>query len=239
MILTTWNLGGGDKRAAVDGLGSDFSLLQERRVCDVGDGELWGGDEPTKGVSARCAAPYRLEPIRTRRNLPRYFIPQQVSGPESFQLISVWAMNDGRDLRYVRGLVRAVERWADRIEGQPTVIAGDFNANAVWDKQHPRDRNFTALARRLGDLGLVSAYHAFYGEDYGRETRPTFFLYKHLDKPFHLDYCFIPQTWLPRLTNVTVGAHADWARWSDHMPVTVELSSPGPSPSSASPSPPG
>lgn len=72
-------------------------LLQERRSQYQEQDELWFGDLSSKGLSAQGRSGYRLERIDTRLPLPRYFIPKQVRGPESFQLISVWAMNDRLD----------------------------------------------------------------------------------------------------------------------------------------------
>lgn len=222
MKILTWNLGGGDKRAAVHSMEWDIALLQERRQGDCGTEEPWCGEPGQKGLSVATRAPYRVMPVPDAVNLPKYFVPLVVEGPQSFQLISVWAMNIGQD-KYIRGLVRAVDLWADRIAVHPTVIAGDFNANALWDDDHPADRNFSALAHRLGDLGLVSAYHSFFSEPFGQESRPTFHLYKHAGKPMHLDYCFIPRKWLPRLRDVTVGGWGEWGKSSDHMPVGVEI----------------
>ena len=222
MKIVTWNVAGGDKRSALSGVETDLLLLQERRKADCCDGEEWVGSLEAKGISARSGGGFSIRRAVDDLDLPRYFVPYQVSGGESFQLIDVWAINEGED-RYVRGTVRAVDLWAERIAAQPTVIAGDFNANRIWDPEHPSDRNFSALVRRLEELGLVSAYHAFFGEEFGAETRPTFFLYRHAAKAYHLDYCFIPRAWLPRLRAVEVGTHDAWSRFSDHMPVTVVL----------------
>jgi endonuclease/exonuclease/phosphatase family metal-dependent hydrolase len=109
------------------------------------------------------------------------------------------------------------------MQAQPTVLLGDFNSNTIWDAEHPSDRSHSALVRYLEGLGLVSAYHSRYEEVQGRESRPTFFLYRHLQRPYHIDYCFLPATWLHRVSDVTVGGHAAWSAKSDHMPLTVDI----------------
>ena len=40
--------------------------------------------------------------------------------------------------------------------------------------------------------------------------------------PFHLDYCFVPEAWVDRLTGVEVGSFAAWPQ-SDHRPLTVDI----------------
>lgn len=35
-----------------------------------------------------------------------------------------------------------------------------------------------------------STYHYLNNEKQGEESQPTFFMYRHLDKPFHLDHVF-------------------------------------------------
>ena len=94
------------------------------------------------------------------------------------------------------------------------------HSNYSW---HPTDRSHSALVRYLGGMGLVSAYHSRYAEEQGRETRPTFFLYRHQRRPYHIDYCFLPTVWLGRMRDVTVGGHGEWASKSDHMPLTVDV----------------
>ena len=225
MRIVSWNLAGGNKREPVEGIEADIALFQERRRADAHQHELWSGKLHFKGLSVRSHGLYSLEAMRCPGELPRYFVPMQVSGLERFQLIGVWAQNDDPD-RYVRGIVRAVSLCRDQILAQPTVIAGDFNANACWNDEHPADRNFSALARQLDGLGLVSAYHQFSGEAFGEETRPTFYLHRFPHRPYHIDYCFIPKSWLPRLRSVTVGTYSEWTKWSDHVPVTVELDDP-------------
>lgn len=80
------------------------------------------------------------------------------------------------------------------------------------------------LVRFLADeLSLVSAYHAFFGAEHGSERHPTYYDRSKKGKPFHIDYCFIPRTWLPKLKSVTVGSRHRWARLSDHVPMIVDV----------------
>ena len=104
-----------------------------------------------------ASAGYRIAAIRAR-DVPRYIIPVQVTGPVSFLLLAVWSQKDP-DFSYVRGVIRAVDCYRDLIGAQPTVVAGDFNSNAIWDYKRPAGQNHSGLVRNLAELGLVSAYH--------------------------------------------------------------------------------
>jgi hypothetical protein len=105
------------------------------------------------------------------------------------------------------------------IRDTPTVILGDFNANASF-----KGRNWSQLLELTHGLGLVSAYHShFQGEPFGKEKRPTHFHRGKESAPFHLDYIFLPQDWARRITNVTVGTYSDWHKVSDHVPLVVDL----------------
>lgn len=225
MRLTTWNCCTGPlerKLAALRTLRSDIAVVPECPQLPSGPQCYWLGENPRKGLAILTRAPWVVAPVPLSRRLPRYVQPLEVSGPDSFLLVAVWAMNVGRD-RYVRGLHRAIDRVAGLIASRPTVIMGDFNANTIWDHEHPDPLCFSALADKLGRLGLVSAYHAHRAEAHGSESRATFYFYRHRHRPYHIDYCFIPQGWLPRLEKVAVGRHAKWFRHSDHVPVTTVL----------------
>ena len=81
------------------------------------------------------------------------------------------------------------------------------------------ERNGPTVSRRLHSEGLVSAYHG--DRPLGRESDPTHYFQWRQDRPFHLDYCFVPRSWL--LDRVHVGNYADWASLSDHRPVVVDV----------------
>lgn len=231
MRLVTWNCCSGPvdrKLSDLATLEADIAVVPEcPRIQEQPGATVWRGGKPrackpTKGLAVFATGPWQVHRAVAPRGLPRYVLPVHVSGPESFLLLAVWAMPHPT-IPYVRGMHRAVRACRSLMQAQPTVLLGDFNSNAIWDAEHPADRSHSALVRYLGEMGLVSAYHSRYGEAQGRETRPTFFLYRHQRRPYHIDYCFLPSNWLRRMRDVSVGDHRAWASKSDHMPLTVEV----------------
>lgn len=39
----------------------------------------------------------------------------------------------------------------------------------------------------------MSAYHEHFSEAHGQESRPTYYFLWNRRKPFHIDYCFVPE----------------------------------------------
>jgi exodeoxyribonuclease-3 len=101
-------------------------------------------------------------------------------------------------------------------------MCGDFNSNTIWDRNR-KIRTHSAVVKLLRDRNLFSAYHAFFSEEQGKETRPTYYFWHREDRPFHIDYTFVPGRWCPRIRSVDVGAYKDWRRTSDHVPVVVDI----------------
>src|SRR5580693_535017 len=54
----------------------------------------------------------------------------------------------------------------------------------------------------------------------GGGNAPNLLLYRHKDKPFHIDYVFVPKTW--RLGAVEVGSFQEWG-----ISATIHMSSMG------------
>jgi hypothetical protein len=78
----------------------------------------------------------------------------------------------------------------------------------------------------LEQRNLLSAYHAFFSEQHGKETRPTYYFWHRESRPFHLDYAFLPRSWISSIKNVTVGGFQQWRPLSDHVPIVVDVSLP-------------
>lgn len=100
----------------------------------------------------------------------------------------------------------------------PAVLAGDFNSALV--RRRGRRAVPTRAARRLHDLGFVSAYHANRGVELGSEPEPTLFLNRDPTQGRHVDYCLLrgaAAAW------VEVGSREVWGSASDHVPLIVDL----------------
>ena len=59
--------------------------------------------------------------------------------------------------------------------------------------------NHSALVSRLGSKDIISAYHQFYGKEQGKEEHATLYMYRHQDKPYHVDYCFASACFMEKL----------------------------------------
>ena len=129
-----------------------------------------------------------------------------------------------KELNYIGQVFEAIRRhngWFS--DGLPTVICGDFNSNAIWDSGRKR-KHHTAVVGMLKQRSLTSAYHAFFSEHHGKETRPTYYFWHRQARPFHVDYVFLPDRWIPAVKNVTVGTYEEWRPVSDHVPIIVDVS---------------
>jgi exonuclease III len=73
----------------------------------------------------------------------------------------------------------------------------------------------------LENKNIFSSYHLFHKKIQGKETHPTLYMYRHQDKPYHIDYCFASADLIKKLTSVEVGAHSNWSKHSDHTPLIV------------------
>ena len=69
---------------------------------------------------------------------------------------------------------------------------------------------------------MISAYHAFHKIEPGTESHPTHFWRRKRASPWHIDYCLIPESWVPKVREVQVGAFEEFSS-SDHRPVTIDL----------------
>jgi exodeoxyribonuclease III len=186
--------------------------------------KLWFGDNRNKGIGIFSYSDFDLELHEAYNSSFKYVIPIKVRGPLEFNLFAIWAMNDYEDIRkrYIGRVYSAITYYKDLLD-EPTVIAGDFNWNVIWDDKpdYPLYGTLTDVIKILKDKNIRSVYHKFYNEDFGKETKPTLFMYHKQDKPYHVDYCFTSSDL--KISDVEIGDFDDWIRKSDHMPIIASF----------------
>ena len=80
------------------------------------------------------------------------------------------------------------------------------------------------IIKFLESKDIHSLYHRHFSEQQGKETQPTFYLYRHKDKPYHIDYCFVSNNFLRSMNGFKIGRYEEWKMYSDHMPLEVSFS---------------
>jgi exodeoxyribonuclease III len=205
-------------------MAADVGVIQE---CAKPPGEstrcLWSGDNTDQGVLVVVAPEFHVRRLPPLDGVPKFVIPFGISGPVAdFTLLAVWAKGESMSA-YVRGVFTAVGMYRDLILSAPCVLMGDLNSSVAYLSQCTAAYNHSVLIALLKSLALSSAYHGFFGEAQGLETRPTYYARPQRNKPFHIDYCFLPDAWMNRVTQVAVGAFDDWHGISDHRPLSVDL----------------
>ena len=183
---------------------------------------LWYGTNLNKGLGVFSYSNYRFKLLDKHNPDFKNILPLSVTGgPFDFTLFAIWANNpQDKDGQYITQVWKAIHYYNDLIRESKTILAGDFNSNTIWDKPH-REGNHSALVDKLAEKNIFSTYHTFYGQSQGREEHPTLFMYRHQNKPYHIDYCFASADFIERLTKVEVGLYNDWTHCSDHKPLSV------------------
>lgn len=221
MKIVSWNCHGRfrDKYSCIQHLNADIYVIQEcenpQRYCKEFSGfcrnHVWYGEKDSKGLAV-----FAKQNIGIRVNdwpfyCLRHFVSVRVN--DDFDLLGVWASPPYIEEYYVYQAIN-IERY-----NRDTVIIGDFNSNAIWDKKN-KQRNHSAVVKILSEKNLISAYHYMTGEEQGKESKATFCMYGHRDKPYHIDHCFLAAE---RIRDFQVLEANEWLRYSDHMPLVLEI----------------
>jgi exodeoxyribonuclease-3 len=183
---------------------------------------LWFGGNQHKGLGIFSYSNYRLRLLDTHNEELKMIVPIAITGGHfDLTLFAVWANNPGDpDGQYVEQVWKALAHYEEQIGHTRTILIGDFNSNTIWDRPR-RVGNHSHVVERLAEKGIVSSYHVHHGQEQGREEHPTLYLYRHKDKPYHLDYCFVSADMAQKITAVEIGKHTYWTKHSDHVPVMV------------------
>ena len=138
-----------------------------------------------------------------------------------FHMIAVWPYATKIRLNSYRQAHQGLEKHRDWILESPTIVLGDFNQS-----RKIKGDGWKSLVKLTNDLGLTSAYHEHFKQEFGEESSPTYFHLGDELNPFHLDYCFLPKQWVQYITSVEVKPYDQYKGISDHVPLIVDLDLP-------------
>ena len=242
MRLVTWNANCRfrEKLGLFSPTEHDALVIQEcentessRQVYgDAGWNFAWTGVNPNKGLGIFTPAGKKIEVLEWNHGQYRYFLPARIA--DKISVVGVWAQKGkDRSAGYAGQINQFILDNEDFIRMVKPIIVGDFNCNAMWDEKYPT-ANHTSNNKDLESLGLKSLYHAQENCNPGQEADFTFFMYRDHNRPYHIDYAYLPLDRVPGAT-INIGSPAIWLKHSDHLPLYIDLA-PGDSPVSIPPS---
>jgi hypothetical protein len=186
----------------------------------------WTGQYPRKGL-ALATFDSMLTPASQRTGAGSFAIAAQTSA--GIGVLGIWTCPP-KGSTYGAQAVATVNAYGDWLAETPSIVAGDFNL-APLGIEDGRNGVLRALFASLGELGYTSVYHHHFREEYGAETRPTYYHRRKAADRFHIDFCFLHRELLPQVRAVEVGNYDAWvarrsefvAGHSDHVPLVVDL----------------
>lgn len=233
MKIITWNCNMAFRKKApfILAYQPDILIIQECEHPDrlkfddtlpVPTATIWFGDNKNKGLGIFSYSNFTFKVRRTHNAAFKTIVPIAVTGGGfDFDLYAIWANNPADpDGQYVEQTWKAIHHYDKKLNRKQTLLAGDFNSNTIWDRKY-RKGNHSHVVKRLEEKGIFSAYHVLNKQEQGKEQHPTFYLYRHKDKPYHLDYCFASEDMISRMASVEIGDYDYWMQFSDHVPVMV------------------
>lgn len=185
---------------------------------------IWFGHNQNKGLGVFSYSNYKLKLLDCHNPDFKNILPILVTGGKTdFILFAIWANNPAdKDGQYITQIWKAIHFYEDVLATNKTILIGDFNSNSIWDKPR-RVGNHTTLVEKLESKDIFSTYHKYYNQRQGKEEHATLFMYRHQDKPYHIDYCFASNYFTENLKSVEIGTYKDWIKYSDHLPLIVEF----------------
>lgn len=224
MRIVTWNCYRGDPVSRFERLAAlrpNIGILQEcsRPKEPAPDNLLWFGDNPRKGMAVVSGPGYKITPGPIDPTIIDSTFPVVLTTPENdrIHLLAVWSKPNPT---YVSAIARGLDVYSDFLMEAPSLVIGDFNSHSRFDRGNEEWTHARLVQRLTDDFGLASAFHSHHVES---EEPPTLYWRWNESKPFHIDYCFLPASWVGRLSEVSIGNFDDWKSESDHRPLLVAI----------------
>jgi len=128
------------------------------------------------------------------------------------------------EARYIAQVWLALQYYS-RLLKLSSIFIGDFNSNQIWDEKE-RIGNHTDVVEIFRSNNILSMYHEQNKVAHGQEKGHTFHMYRKIEKPYHIDYCFASADFLNAGFDIQLGKLSEWLEHSDHVPIIIQTSKP-------------
>lgn len=248
MKLVTWNCNGAlrNKLVEADKLNADVLIVQEcedparstKAYEDWAGCYLWVGTNKNKGIGVfpkngsvveklNWSGNFSINGLKTASTSISWttkelqlFLPFRLN--EQLNVLGCWTKGgDSQIFGYMGQFWKYLQIHREQLHQQNTIIVGDFNSNATWDKED-RWWSHTDTINELKAIGIESMYHFQTGERQGQELQPTFYLHRKKSKPYHIDFVFLSNDLLPK-GKIDIGDASHWLEHSDHLPISLDI----------------
>lgn len=234
MKIITWNCNGAFRKKyhLLDKFNADIIVVQEcedpskatKNYKEWSDNYLWIGQTKNKGLGVFVKNNNSIELLdwsdkntNYKNEVLELFLPCLIN--KEYILLAVWTKKANSEVfGYIGQLWKYLQLHKNKLIGKKVIITGDLNSNAIWDKWD-RWWNHTDVINELEEVEIKSLYHVLNEEEQGKETIPTFYLQRKLDKPYHIDYAFLSLNLINNQTSLLIEDKDTWLEYSDHIPI--------------------
>lgn len=230
MKIVSWNccMAFNEKFSEIEQFDADIYVIPEcedperydsKEYGEFASNYFWVGENKFKGLGIFARDDVKLELMDLDDGGLRYFIPVRVN--DSFNLLAIWTNPNTKYpvAQYPKEITQYYELNKDSgFFNRDMVMCGDFNCDVRLKSTHAR--NVLAMVDKMSEVGLVDTYHYLNDEKQGEESQATFFMYRHLDKPYHLDHVFASEG---RIDELEIGDEVKWTQFSDHLPLVFMI----------------
>jgi len=235
MKIATWNchMAFRKKAGLIQAHNLDILIVQEcehpgKLVFNPGVNQptdiVWHGANRNKGLAVISYSGYKLTLLDIHNPEIKTILPVLITKQsKEYFLLAIWAFNAmDPSYKYVGQIWKALDYYHELLKRENVIIAGDFNSNVFWDKLKRRITH-SMLVTRMTEMRIHSCYHFYNNIEQGKEIHPTYYMYRHKNKPYHIDYLFVSENLQSQVEEVSVGSAEEWLPISDHCPLIITL----------------
>ena len=202
----------------------ELSRLQFTLETQMPNDSFWYGDDKNKGIGVFSYSDFQIESLSCHNPDFEYVIPLRIyNSNQEFIVLAIWTKPNAKG-NYTKQIWNAIDYYFELISTEHIIILGDFNSSSSFDKPG-RESNHTNIVEKLSQNRIHSAYHHHYSLSQGDEQHPTLYHQYNMDSPWHIDFCFLSESLLDKVSNVEIGQYEHWVkpRHSDHCPLIVSF----------------